>query len=321
MLPIAAESDCVQFGDRFALRFERTLRVPDDGKTYPLPPGLGRFQVFRVRDYQDRVPAAWLKEDGVFISMHQAEALWLSFDSAPWKPSAVTVAVGRVNAISGGTWPDTLRAAPQNYVVCPPQLWLDGIKAGAGFVRQFVAMPLGRGATVEGQITGVETHGGMQVRVYDPKPGRFPDAPPPDAARQGGAPKMAAASPGRMGFVPGGRIAQKVVRDPFGLETWDDRQFGTLIVHVLNSAQHEAVTGHPAPPSIVSARTYTEHGFPWFRHYEEDAPDVPASETLAALASLADMMSAAEEHVDVPDSGIIDLNGRPRGERGRQKRS
>jgi hypothetical protein len=321
MLPISIEPDQVNFGDRFVLRFERTLRVPDDGTTYPLPPGLGRFQVFRVRDYQQRVPEVWLKDDGVFISMRQAEALWLSFDSAPWKPSAATVGVGRVNAISGGAWPDTLRAAPQNYLVCPPQLWLDGINAGAAFVRQFVAMPLGQGATVEGQVTGVEAHGGMQIRVYDPKPGRFPDVPPPEAVQSNRAPAMASASPSPMGFVPGGRIAQKILKDPHGLDAWDDEHFDTLIVHVLNSAQHEAVTGRPAPASIVSARTYTEHGFPWFRHYEEDAPDVPPSETLAALSSLAQIVSVAEERVDVPDSGIIDLNGRAGVEPGRQKRS
>ena len=313
MLPIATESDAVRFGDRFVLRFERTLRVPDDGTTYPLPPGLGRFQVFSIEDYRDRVPAPWLKDNGVFISMHQAEALWLSFDAAPWKPSAVTVAVGRVNAISGGEWPDTLRAAPQNYVVCPPQLWLDGINAGSGYVRQFVAMPLGRGVTVEGQVTGVEAHGGMQVRVYDPKPGRFPDTPPADELRHTRFPTPSAASATPMGFVPGGRIEQKVIADPVGLDAWDIHQFGTLVVHVLNTAQHEAVTGQPAPSPVVSARTYTEHGFPWFRHYEEQTADVPPSATLAALSSLAEIAEAAEDSFSVPPSQVIDLeHGRSR---------
>ena len=316
MLPIVTEPDAVRFGDRFVIRFERTLRVPDDGSTYPLPPGLGRFEVFSVDDYRDRVPAAWLNDGGVFISMYQAEALWLSFDAAPWKPSAVTVAVGRVNAISGGKWPDTLCASPQNYVVCPPQLWLDGINAGTGFVRQFVAMPLGRGATVEGQVTGVEVHGGMQVRVYDPKPGRFPNSAPADAGRRNGSPPpKAAASAAPMGFVPGGRIEQKVIADPVGLDNWDVHQFGTLIVHVLNTAQHEAVTGRRAPPRVVDARTYTEHGFPWFRHYEEDAVAVPPSETLAALSSLA-ATAQAEDGFSVAPSQIVDLNhGRSRSTR------
>lgn len=310
MQSISAEDDRVTFGERFVLRFERTLRVPDDGRTYPLPPGLGRFQVFRVSDYRDRVPASWLKEESVFISMRQNEALWLSFDSAPWKPSAVTVAVGRVNAISGRAWPDTLRADPQNYLVCPPQLWLDGINAGAGVVRQFVAMPLGHGQTVEGQITGVEAHGGMQVRVYDPKPGRFPDTPPPGWPSRRRAPDMAASSTTKMGFVPGGQISQKVVVDPHGLDVWDTQQFATLIVHVLNSAQHEAITGRAAPPPVVSASTYADHGFPWFRVYEEDANDVPASETLAALSSIAELGGMPEDPVDIRESHIIDLNKR-----------
>lgn len=309
MLPISIEAGHVKFGDRFVLRFERTLRVPDDGKTYPLPPGLGRFEVFRVSDYKDRVPAPWVHDDSVFISLRQSEALWLSFDSAPWKPSAVTVAVGRINAISGGTWPDRLRADPQNYMVCPPQLWLDGINAGSGFVRQFVAMPLGEGATVEGQVTGVEVHGGMQVRVYDPKAGRFPDTPPPGWANRRRAPGMAASS-ASMGFVPGGQISQKVVADPHSLAVWNQEQFGTLVIHVLNSAQHEAITKRPAPPPVVSARTYTDHGFPWFRLYEEEATDVPASTTLAALSSIAEVAAAPDDRVDIPNANIIDLKKR-----------
>jgi hypothetical protein len=34
-------------------------------------------------------------------------------------------------------------------VVCPDQPWLDGINAGDGYIRQFVAMPLGMGYTAK----------------------------------------------------------------------------------------------------------------------------------------------------------------------------
>jgi hypothetical protein len=312
MLSPAIDTDSVRFGERFTLRFERTIRVPDDGRTYPLPPGLGRFAVHRVDEYRDRVPAPWRDRGGIFIAMHQAEALWLSFDAAPWKPSAVTVGVGRINALSGGTWPGTLDAAPQNYLVCPPQLWLDGINAGHGFVRQFVAMPLGQGATVEGQITGVETHGGLQVRVFDPRPGRFPDVPPPEWRHpRRPPPSMASASGGRMGFVPGGQIDQKVLADPHGVDTWDPERFGTLVVHVLNSAQYAAVTGRPAPPSPVSARTYAEHGFPWFRRFEE-AADVPPADALAQLISLSELLEhEGHDTFDVDPSTVVDLTENP----------
>ena len=292
MLPLTIESEAVRFGDRFVLRFERTLRVPDDGSKYPLPPGLGRFEIHRVEDYHERVPPSWQKRGGVFISMYQAEALWLSFDAAPWKPSAVTVGVGRVNAISGAAWPSVLEGSPQNYVVCPPQLWLDGINAGAGFVRQFVAMPLGRGVTVEGQLTGVEAHGGIQIRVYDPKPGNFPDSPPPEWSQRRAPHPMASSSLG-MGFVPGGRIEQKVLEDEHGVGTWDPESFGTLLVHVLNSAQYRAVTGRDAPATPVSARTYAEHGLPWFRLWEEQA-DVAAPDALAELSSIGDLAGIDE---------------------------
>ena len=119
---------------------------------------------------------------------------------------------------------------------------------------------------------------------------------------------MAASSTTKMGFAPGGQISQKVVTDPHGLEVWDTQQFGTLIVHVLNTAQHEAITGRSAPPPVISARTYTDHGFPWFRHYEEEAIDVPASETLAALSSIAELVGMPEHRVDVAEPHIVDLN-------------
>jgi hypothetical protein len=63
--------------------------------------------------------------------MHQREAMWLSFDAPSWKPHALTVAIGRVNAISGSLHdPDRLTADPQDYVVIPNQPWLDGINSG-----------------------------------------------------------------------------------------------------------------------------------------------------------------------------------------------
>ena len=47
---IALEGDALIFrfpevhdDARTSIEFERTLRIPDDGKHYPLPPGLGAF--------------------------------------------------------------------------------------------------------------------------------------------------------------------------------------------------------------------------------------------------------------------------------------
>ena len=162
---------------RFAVGFQRTLRIPDDGREYPLPAGLGWFPLRHVDDHADTVPASWLARGGVILPMHQAEALWLSFDAD--YPMAVKVAAGKINAVSGKEWSTTLhgpknpppgyraRAAHhQDYLVLPEQPWLDGFNVATGQIRQFVAMPLGGGHTAEEQITGRAEVGGIQLLAY-----------------------------------------------------------------------------------------------------------------------------------------------------------
>ncbi|MFE0389766.1 hypothetical protein ACFW1F_37765, partial [Streptomyces bungoensis] len=146
------------------VRFVRTLRLPETG-THPLPPGLGEFPVRRVADYGDRVPEEWRARGGVMLPVYLREAMWLSFAGTA-EPVALQVGVGKVCAVSGKPWRDRLVRKPQNYVVLPRQPWLDGINSGKGRVRQFVAVPLGLGATVEGQVTGEEVWGGVQLQSF-----------------------------------------------------------------------------------------------------------------------------------------------------------
>ena len=101
------------------ITFQRTLRIPDDGNTYPLPPGLGQFPIRKVEDYADRVPQEWREKGGVFIPMYQREALWMSFHSP--QLVAVKVGVGKIDALSGRRWNEGLTKRPQNYLVCPDQ--------------------------------------------------------------------------------------------------------------------------------------------------------------------------------------------------------
>jgi hypothetical protein len=51
MLKVTIGKDMITIGERFAVAFQRTLRIPDDGRAYPLPPGLGRFPILKVEDY------------------------------------------------------------------------------------------------------------------------------------------------------------------------------------------------------------------------------------------------------------------------------
>ena len=61
-----------------SLSFQRTLRIPDDGGTYPLPPGLGEFPLRHAEDFA-ALPQAARERGGVILPMYQAEALWLCF--------------------------------------------------------------------------------------------------------------------------------------------------------------------------------------------------------------------------------------------------
>ena len=323
MLAVNAKNDTLYFGEGFSLNFERTLRIPDDGKTYPLPPGLGHFPIKRVQDYSTRVPESWAGQGGVFIPMYQREALWIRFSARHWKPNAVKVAVGKVNAVSGKPWHQELRTEEKDYMVCPPQPWLDGINAGKDVIRQFVAMPLGMGYTVEAQITGEERFGGIQIIVYEPKPGRFPDQPPPEEPRRYrtmaafGAPAPARLSKSaEMGLGAGGKMKQKIYPDPHGIDTWATDNYGRIFVHIVNSLMYREITGEEPPLTPVTAKTYAQYNLPWFDLYDEHMGDIEAPQALQDVQSIKEIDEEKgftkpqqdDDSVDVPDDKIVKYN-------------
>jgi len=238
---------------------------------YPLPPGLGRLPV-TVLD----VPALGTQSPGFAIPLHQREAMWLAFGGSWWHPHGVQVSVGGINAIDGAKWPAKLSSNPQNYIVTPTQPWLDGINAGAGHVRQFVALPLDDPRTIEAQLSGSGKVGGLQLRVFPPKPGRFPEREPPR-------PPIKRAAGASMGLGAGGKIAQRIYADPHGLETWDTSQPITLWIQILNSTQFKFLTGVQAPLSVITSETYAKYHLPWFELYDEDQKALAQSDLLASV--------------------------------------
>jgi hypothetical protein len=279
---------------RLQIGFERTLRLPDDGRPHPLPPGLGSLPSRRAADLGDRAPAGW-EADDLVLPLHDREALFLTFSGAEWKPCAVKVGAGGVDAVSGEAWDTTLSSDPQDYLVCPPQPWLDGINSGHGTIRQFVAVPLGRGHTIEAQVTGEEKVGGLQILVFEPKPGRFPDEPPPEspgaetAFESVGLEGVVAAGPAEMGLGAGGTMRQKIYPDPHGIDTWEAEPAFELRVRLVCAADWEALTGEPAPPSPVTAELYTVLGLPWFELDDADLDDIAPAPVLARVQSIQTM--------------------------------
>jgi hypothetical protein len=89
-----------------------------------------------------------------------------------------------------------------------------------------------------------------------------------------------------MGLSAGGRMRQLIYPDRYGVDSWDPHNTGRLFVHIVNSMMYREITGEEPPPTPVSARSYTEHGLPWFDLYDEERRDVPASPTLAGVKSV-----------------------------------
>jgi len=302
------------------VRFIRTLRLPETG-THPLPPGLGEFPVRRVEDYADSVPPQWRARGGVMLPMYLREAMWLSFAGTP-EPAALQVGVGKVCAISGRPWSDRLSRHPQNYVVLPRQPWLDGINSGKGTVRQFVALPLGLGATVEGQVTGEETWGGIQLQAFTlggralrawreeearrreaarmapPAPGGMPAMAMGASGGYGAAPAAPGAAPGAsgapaarsMGLGAGGTMRQEVYRDDRPASDWAETPAGRVFVHLVTPPDWRRITGEEPPPSPVDRAAYTRAGLPWFDYYDESAEDLAPSDTLGAVKPAGDWL-------------------------------
>jgi hypothetical protein len=294
--------------------FQRTLRIPETG-LHPLPPGLGRFPLRRVSDYPDTAPAEWLARGGVMLPIYQREAMWLSFDAS--EPAALQVGVGKVCAVSGLPWLEHLVKDPQNYAALPQQPWLDGINAGDGFIRQFIAVPLGSGATVEGQVTGEETHGGVQLRAVGLTEKALAEWRSAQNARMVCCDDMIMGEPpargsADMGLGAGGRMRQEVYTDDRPLVNYDQGGARRIFVHLCSAAQWTAITGEVPPPTPVDRDAYVSEGLPWFDYYDADAHDLAASETLAKVKTVGEKLGGKENPFAAVDPETVitlgDLN-------------
>ena len=144
--------------------------------------------------------------------------------------------------------------------------------------------------TVEGQVTGEETHGGLQLVCFEPKPGRFPEQPPfvartrvrrgrpPARPRRGGARRWA--------WRPAGACASSSIPTRTA-STRGIRTTTGACSCTSSTAEHwTRITGEPLPSTPVDVRSYIAAGLPWFDLYDDHLGDIEPSETLAKVTSV-----------------------------------
>lgn len=316
-----------------SISFQRTLRIPDDDQVYPLPPGLGLFPIKHVDDFKEKVPDAWRKHQGVMLPMYQSEALWILFESnhiverRHSYPFAIKIAAGKRCAVTGNAWSSKLKsgsALEQDYVIIPGQPWLDGFVVEKGKIKQFIAVPLGMGLTVESQLDGKEEFGGLQIQVYPMKSEIFEKKYPkivndrslftrsigtsnlPHSGLGGGlyscscsdavslpisAISENSAPPGggtNMGFGAGGTMKQYIYKDDYELSDWNQDITSRTYVHLTNSLAWRSITGNDPPHPSLSSKEYTKYGLPWFDYYS-DKEAVVGSDLLKGIKSVKDL--------------------------------
>ena len=307
---------------RATISFHRTLRIPDDGRDYPLPPGLGKFPVLHTDDFAE-VPETWKKRGGVMLPMHRGEALYLGFNAD--FPMAIKVGAGGICAISGEKWTSTINATPQNYVVLPYQQWLDGFRVSEEIIRQFVAVPMGKGMTVEHQLTGEETWGGLQLQAMplgldyywlselrqNLEERWWQLVNPP---QRSGAARAAVAS---IGFGAGGRMKQEIFDDMYRFDAWESLQTSRCFVHLCIADDWQRLTGSQPPQKPLTAQDYTKAGLPWF-DYETGQPALTGETILTTIKSVGTLIAEKTglemaENSTVTPTNIVKLKPRTTG--------
>lgn len=273
------------------VKFHRTVRVAED-KLSNLPPSLGELPIYLNDSSTKHVLS---EEIMCFLALHDKEAMWLDF--RPGLPVAVMVGAGGINALNGEPLTEELKEG--NYLVSPPQPWLDGWKGQDGSIYQFVATPYGKGEglTVGEQMLGKQASSELEIFVFESKdpnlimierPQELCGANPyepcntyVDKLKQGFH-KTTMNDEDYwvpMGIGKGGKISQKIYPDPYGIKAW--KSCATKIkVAVVNSVQYAEMTKSEMPPLPKSVEEYI--GL-WYDVKDKEFGDVEGTDSFDKL--------------------------------------
>ncbi len=151
--------------------FQRTLRMPENGKHYPMPLGLGKFSVYPVDDFSG-VPEAWRQRGGVMMPLHGTEAVWLAFYSD--YPMAFRIGSGGQCAVSGEPWATMRCARHHKTLSCwAPSRGSTVSTPARTLSASLLRSRLGQGLLGVHALSGEERWGGLQLQAVPMRPEEF----------------------------------------------------------------------------------------------------------------------------------------------------
>lgn len=179
---------CIHVNDSLAISFHRTVRIPDDGGSYPAPNSLGVLPIVCVTQIGEKLPSDAVEKGGLIVPLFEMEALKINFHVYGPYPRcytlqdakyAVRIFTGGVNGLSGEPVKANMATVlkrlngikrSQDYLYLrggdkPAQQWLDGVSVAPNIVRQFVAVPHLSSSSIEQQVMGSGAVGGIQLEI------------------------------------------------------------------------------------------------------------------------------------------------------------
>lgn len=207
----------------------------------------------RVRSF-GALPVARLTADMAIVPLADEESVWLGLEGRnPTTPCALRVLVVGVSledAVSGTVPAVHLADAPQNYIVVPPQGWLEGATAADACARQFVRRPDGEHQQVvhEFRLSVVPLRSTMAGLA----PG-VPQAP----RRAVGPHRPSAWSTHRPpACQQAGHLERHLAPDSHGVGAWDVASASRVRVQLVSGPEYQRLSGSGPPPPIDLSAAY-----------------------------------------------------------------
>jgi hypothetical protein len=239
--------------------FNRTFRIPNDGKTYPLPYEFGRLPINQID-----ISKKQTKHKSIILPMWQSEAMRIQLISNYSHlhryiyPFAVRVSIGESELI-GKPWSKTLDE--NNCFITPEQPWTYGYKTENGVLQQFTAGPLEINATAE-EIADEVGSEKIQFEVFPMRRDKF-----------------------ERRFPAGRYPEEKYLEDRypkrlFTKHVYDEKCWATendgCFIYMLNSIMWRTITKQQMPTMPFTASDYEQMKCPWYERYREPVTYEPS---------------------------------------------